>query len=122
MYSLLFIISINATYTGFPDYPYPFASFSIKNTIIFKVSLKINDKLQFHQTFYAEHWATVNPDGFATPTRPVETLQHSRGNLALAYVLYNRQAGFRDNLPDSPDHFNRLAARGDLGGVCVEPV
>jgi hypothetical protein len=47
-----------------------------------KVNWKINDKLQFQQSFYAEIWSTVNPT-FASPTRPVATLQRSRGNVAL---------------------------------------
>jgi len=50
-----------------------------------KVTGKINDRLQFQQTFYAEYWDTVtNGTGsFTTPTRPIETLQRRRGNLAL---------------------------------------
>ena len=47
-----------------------------------KVNWKINDKLQFQQSFYAEVWSTVNPI-FASPTRPLATLQRSRGNVAL---------------------------------------
>ncbi len=47
-----------------------------------KVNWKINEKLQFQQSFYAEVWSTVNPT-FASPTRPLATLQRSRGNVAL---------------------------------------
>jgi hypothetical protein len=47
-----------------------------------KVNWKINDRLRFQQTFYAEIWGTVNP-AFTSPTRPIETLQHSRGNARL---------------------------------------
>lgn len=47
-----------------------------------KVNWKINDKLQFQQSFYAEIWGTVNPN-FSSPTRPIATLQHSRGNARL---------------------------------------
>ena len=47
-----------------------------------KVNWKINNRLQFQQTFYAEVWHTVNPP-FAGPTRPIATLQHSRGTVAL---------------------------------------
>lgn len=47
-----------------------------------KVNWKITDSLGFQQTFYAEVWGTVNPP-FTTPTRPIETLQHSRGNAKL---------------------------------------
>jgi hypothetical protein len=47
-----------------------------------KFNWKINNKMEFQQSFYAEIWGTVNPN-FATPTRPIATLQHSRGNAAL---------------------------------------
>jgi Carboxypeptidase regulatory-like domain/TonB dependent receptor-like, beta-barrel len=45
-----------------------------------KVTWKINDKLQFQQTYYGEVWGTVNPN-FTSPTRPIETLQHSEARL-----------------------------------------
>ena len=41
-----------------------------------KVTWKINNKVQFQQTYYAEIWGTVNPN-FTSPTRPIATLQHS---------------------------------------------
>jgi hypothetical protein len=41
-----------------------------------KVTWKINDRLQFQQSLYAEIWGTVNPN-FTSATRPIETLQHS---------------------------------------------
>lgn len=47
-----------------------------------KVNWKINDEMQFQQSVYAEIWSTVNPN-FATPIRPIATLQRSRGNAAL---------------------------------------
>jgi Carboxypeptidase regulatory-like domain len=45
-----------------------------------KVTWKINDKLQFQQTYYAELWGTVNPN-IVSPTRPIATLQHSQAGI-----------------------------------------
>jgi hypothetical protein len=47
-----------------------------------KINVKVNDRLSVQQTFYAEMFGTVNP-AFTTPTRPIATLQHSRGNAKL---------------------------------------
>jgi hypothetical protein len=45
-----------------------------------KVTWKINDKLTFQQTYYAELWGTVNPN-IVSPTRPIATLQHSQAGI-----------------------------------------
>jgi len=45
-----------------------------------KVNWKINDKLSFQQTYYAELWGTVNPN-IVSPTRPIATLQHSQAGI-----------------------------------------
>lgn len=45
-----------------------------------KVTWKIRDNMQFQQTYYAEIWGTVNPN-FSSPTRPIETLQHSQAGV-----------------------------------------
>src|SRR5262245_38581249 len=47
-----------------------------------KLSWRINDKLEFQQSFYAEVFGTVNPQ-FTTPMRPIATLQHSQGGALL---------------------------------------
>jgi hypothetical protein len=45
-----------------------------------KVTVKINNRMQFQQTYYAEIWGTVNPN-FTSPTRPIATLQHSEASI-----------------------------------------
>jgi Carboxypeptidase regulatory-like domain/TonB dependent receptor len=45
-----------------------------------KVTWKVTDKVQFQQTYYGEIWGTVNPN-FTSPTRPIETLQHSEAGI-----------------------------------------
>ena len=45
-----------------------------------KMTWKINDKLTFQQTYYAELWGTVNPN-IVSPTRPIATLQHSQAGI-----------------------------------------
>lgn len=45
-----------------------------------KVTWKINDKIQFQQTYYGEIWGTVNPN-IVSPTRPIATLQHSQASI-----------------------------------------
>jgi hypothetical protein len=45
-----------------------------------KVTWKINEKLTFQQTYYAELWGTVNPN-IVSPTRPIATLQHSQAGI-----------------------------------------
>jgi hypothetical protein len=62
-----------------------------------KVTVKLNDRMQFQQTYYAEIWGTVNPN-FTSPTRPIATLQHSEAGIkddpnpgsSLTWTLSNR--------------------------------
>jgi hypothetical protein len=68
-----------------PGQPEPAASEQFLDRIAdtsSKLTWKITDRLRLQQTFYAEMWGTVNPP-FTSPTRPIETLQHSRGNAKL---------------------------------------
>jgi hypothetical protein len=45
-----------------------------------KLTWKIDDRLQFQQTYYGEVWRTLNPN-FTSPTRPIATLQRSEASL-----------------------------------------
>ena len=43
-----------------------------------KITLKINDRLQFQQTLFSEHWSSMNPNPYTSRTRPIETLQRTK--------------------------------------------
>ena len=47
-----------------------------------KATWDITEKLQFQQSFYSEMFSTANP-AFTSANRPLETLQRSRGGIAL---------------------------------------
>jgi len=78
-------IIFRSRYGTAPSIPLPPENEQFLDTIAdmnWKFTWDITDKLQFQQSWYTEMFHTVNP-GLTSVTRPLETMQHSRGGLKL---------------------------------------